>query len=198
MEIINFFEIFWFVAFAIAFWHATKKNSLADALIFLVPAVAWGFFAEYFGVHLWGIYEYPQNYMFMIGGIPLTIALGWATIKHFGYYITTEVLHVRKKLNLDLESAFLSTLIDFIILEPFALIFKFWTWKQNDFWFGAPLFNFIGWFSIITIYLMTYQIISNKFKDKKQQAIYFTLALIPAFIILQLGIVIYLSLFGWF
>ena len=192
------FEFFWLFAFILAFWHCSKKKSIANALIFLVPAFVWGYLAEFTGVYLWKIYEYPVNYIMILFGIPLGIAFGWATIIYFGYYITTKYLRVKQRLALDIDSALISTLFDFIILEPLALVYQFWIWKQNDFWFGAPLFNFIGWFLVITIYLLTYQYISKKYVNKKQQAIYFILALIPAFIILQLATCIYLSLFGWF
>ena len=52
---------------------------------------------------------------------------------HFGYYFVTEVWHPRKWFKKDIESAFVATGIDFIILEPFAFMFKWWAWKQNDF-----------------------------------------------------------------
>jgi len=194
--ITNLFEFFWLGAFILAFWHISKTKSVADAAIFLIPAFAWGYFAEFTGVHIWGIYEYPDTYLMSLFGIPFGIAFGWATIKHVGYYLVTKVFRFGNFLNI--ETAIVSTLIDFIILEPLAFVYKFWIWKQNDFWFGAPLFNFIGWFLIITLYLFTYNLVSQKFEDKKQQAFYFVLALIPAFIILQLAAWIYLNLFGWF
>ncbi len=199
MELTYLFEAFWIIAFIIAFWHLTKTKSLADAMIFMIPALVWSYFVEFLGMNFWKIYEYPDSYVLGLFGVPIAIACGWATIMHFGYYFTTHYIHVTKRMNVDLDSALISTAIDFIILEPFAFIFKFWVWKQNDFWFGAPLFNFIGWFLIITLYLITYQYISSKYKDKKQQAIYFTIALTIAFIILQIIGWAYLTIFGyWF
>lgn len=198
MILAYFFEFFWVIMFVVAFWHLSKSKSIADAAIFLIPGFLWGFFAELMGVHIWRIYEYPVSYPLTLFGVPLGIAFGWAVIMHFGYYLTTEVFHVRSFLNMDIESALISTTFDFIVLEPIAFVYKFWVWKQNDFWFGAPLVNFVGWFLVITLYLFTYHVISKRFKDKKQQAFYFVLALVPVFLILQIAIWAYLKLFGWF
>ena len=191
-----FFEVFWIIIFVIAFIHLYKRKGLYDACLFLLPAVIWSFLVEVSGVHLWVIYSYSNEFSFILLGVPLTVALGWASIKHFGYYFVTEVWHPRKWFKKDIESAFVATGIDFIILEPFAFMFKWWAWHQNNFWFGAPLFNFIGWFLIITIYLAAYHFAVKRFNDKKKRAICFIGLLVIGFVILQIVALSYLNIFG--
>jgi len=193
------FEVFWTIVFIIAFVHLSKRKGVCTACLFLLPAVIWSFFVEVLGVHLWGIYVYSPEFSFVLLGVPIAVALGWGAIMHFGYYFVTEVWHPKKWFKRDIESAVVVTGIDFIILEPFAFIFKWWAWNHNNFWFGAPLFNFLGWFLIITIYLAAYHFVVKKYKDKKKRAIYFIGLLLIGFIILQVVALSYLFLFGqWF
>jgi uncharacterized membrane protein len=190
------FEFFWLVIFVVAFVHLYKRKGLYTACLFLLPAVIWSFLVELSGVHLWGIYSYSPEFSFIFLGVPLAVALGWASIKHFGYYFVTEIWHPRKWFKKDVETAFVATGIDFIILEPFAFIFKWWAWNTNSGWFGAPLFNFIGWFLIITIYLAAYHFVVKKYKNKKKRALCFIGLLVIGFIILNLVSLIYLTTFG--
>jgi uncharacterized membrane protein len=190
------FELFWFLVFIIAFVHLLKKKDLYTAILFLVPAVVWSLLVEILGVNLWGIYDYSPDFILIIFGVPLAVALGWASIKHFGYYFVTEIIRPKKWFNKDFDVALVSTGFDFLILEPFAFIFKWWIWKQNNFWFGAPLFNFIGWFLIIFIYLTSYHYVTTHFKDRKKRAIYFIILLTIGFVALQLIGWLYLLFFG--
>ncbi|MFA6269364.1 MAG: carotenoid biosynthesis protein [archaeon] len=189
------FEAFWVVAFIIAFVHASRK-SLFNACLFLFPAVIWSFLVELTGVHWWGIYTYSDNFLLSLFGVPISVALGWATIEYLGYLLITKYIHTRKPVEKYVESALVATLIDFILLEPFAFIFKWWFWKQNDFWFGAPLFNFIGWFLLITIYLNAYRHITSRFKTPLEKAKYFLLILTIGFLFLELFTYTYITLFG--
>lgn len=190
-----FFEAFWIVAFLIAFIHFSKK-SLFNACLFMFPAIVWSFLVELTGVHWWSIYTYSDNFLLSLFGVPISIALGWATIEYLGYLLITKYIHSRKPVGKYIESALVATLIDFVLLEPFAFIFKWWIWKQNDFWFGAPLFNFIGWFLVITIYLTSYRHISKKFKTPQEKTKNFLLILIIGFIALELFTFAYLTIFG--
>jgi uncharacterized membrane protein len=189
------FEAFWVIAFLIAFIYFSRK-SFFDACLFLIPAVVWSFLVELTGVHWWNIYTYSDHFLLSLWGVPISIALGWATIEYLGYILITKYIHSRKQIENYIESALVATLIDFILLEPFAFIFKWWVWEQNDFWFGAPLFNFIGWFLVITVYLTTYRYISKKFKTPQEKAKYFLLTLVLGFIFMQLFALTYLTIFG--
>jgi len=189
------FEAFWVIAFIIAFVHFSRK-SLFNACLFMFPAVVWSFLVELTGVHWWGIYTYSDQFLLSLFGVPISVALGWATIEYLGYLLITKFIHSKKPFEKYVESALGVTLIDFVLLEPFAFIFKWWIWKQNDFWFGAPLFNFIGWFLVITIYLTAYRHVSKKFKSPKEKMKYFLLILIIGFILLELFTFAYITLFG--
>ncbi len=194
MELV-LFELFWFLAFALAFYHFAKKFGAKEATIFFTAAFLWGYFIEFFGANFYNVYTYPA-YAIKIAGVPITIAAGWAAIIYIGYYITTKKLLITKALNIDIESALIATVIDLIILEPLAFTYRFWTWSGNNFWFGAPLLNFVGWLFAITIFIAIYNAIITKTKNRAYRLAYMLVALVGGMIILQ-GIGFgYLALFG--
>lgn len=163
-----------------------------------MPAFIWGFFVEFTGTNFYNLYYYPKDYALGIGDVPLAIAFGWAGIIYLGYYISTKKFHLKKLIAVDLNSALIATGIDFIILEPLAFIFKFWAWKQNNFWFGAPFFNFVGWFLIISIYVASYNYAINKFTDKKKQVLFLLGLLVIGLLFVNAVGVVYSKLFGWY
>ena len=194
------FELFWVMAFLFAFWHLSKQQSARDALVFFIPALLWGFIVESTSVKLYNLYYYPvETYLFSLFNTPIAVAFGWATIIYFGFFITTKKLFVKKALNIDIETAVISTGIDFIILEPLAFFYKFWIWKQNDFWFGAPLFNFIGWFMVISVFVASYNFVKKKFRQDRIKQVSLLLVLLSVgLIVLRIITELYLTLFGWF
>ncbi len=192
------FELFWFIVFLAVFIHSIKSfKSTRNTLLFFIPAIIWSFGVELAGVHIWFMYEYSSTFYYLLWGVPISIAFGWATLQYIGYQIS---VHFSKRLSMriDLESAILPTVIDIIILEPIAYLFKFWIWKYNNFWFGAPLFNFIGWFLIISLYLICYQWVTLKFPDYKKRVAYFLVVLLCAFVVLLTIAFVYLTVFGGF
>lgn len=62
LEFLHLFEIFWFVVLGVAFWHSLQKQSLLESLLFFIPALLWGFIAEYAGVTLYDFYSYSPDY----------------------------------------------------------------------------------------------------------------------------------------
>lgn len=191
------FELFWIITFIIVFYKFTKKSGVKDAIIFFFPAFLWGYFIEFFGVNFYHIYIYP-DYALKLFGVPLTIAIGWATIIYVGYYITTKKLHITNALNVDIDSAFIATIIDLILLEPLAFIYRFWTWTGNNFWFGAPLLNFVGWLFAVSIFVTSYNLIITKTQNKNKQFILMLVTLLIGIIILQAIGFGYVTIFGKF
>lgn len=195
---VHFFELFWLIAFAVGIIHFTRKNGWLNASLFFGFAFIWGFLIEYFGTNFHHIYTYPAEYWFVVGNVPLSIAAGWAVIIYVGYFIVQKTFHLKEKWKTDTSSAFLATAFDFILLEPLAFAYRFWTWKQNDLWFGAPLFNFIGWFLIVTVFLISYQWAVKTHEKTETKLFRITTALVVGFLAVQLIGIGYYSLVGWF
>ncbi|PIN98454.1 MAG: hypothetical protein COT90_04255 [Candidatus Diapherotrites archaeon CG10_big_fil_rev_8_21_14_0_10_31_34] len=199
MQVTYLFEVFWFITLILSFIHFSKQTSWKDACVFFIPALIWGYSLEFFGIIIYKMYFYPtQNYILVLFNVPLTIAAGWATMLYLGYYLTTKLLHAKKNIKMDIETALISTSFDIILLEPLAFIYKLWIWTQNNLWFGAPLLNFIGWFFGISIFMATYGFTTNKVKDKNKQLTLMLILLIPAKIFLHLIGITYFLFFSTF
>jgi len=197
MEFIHLFEIASVLLLGLSVWHFKKTRSEENPFLFFIPAVLWGFIVELTAMYLYDLYYYPSAYFLTLFDVPLSIAFGWATAAYIGYYIISKKFHVRKVIDLDVDTAVVSTAFDFIIVEPIAFFYKFWVWKQNDFWFNAPFFNFVGWFLVITIFMLSYNYIKD-IKERKKQLLLFFGLLSFGLIILQIITFIYRDMFGWF
>ena len=198
MEFSYLFELSWYLFFVITLIHSLKTSSVKKTVVFFVPALLWGFFVELAGVLFYDLYSYSQHYLAGLFGVPFSVAFGWASIIYLGYYLTTKKLHVSNLLNIDLDIAFFGVFVDFLILEPIALIYKLWIWRQNDFWFEAPFFNFLGWFLVISIFVTSYVFVTKKYEDEKKQLPTLLLLLFFGLIFLQIVSIVYRLLFGWF
>src|SRR3989338_6693763 len=78
----------------LCFFHLAKNSSLSDACIFFIPAILWGFFAEFFGINLFHMYFYQNNYFLKIFDVPLSIAIGWAMMIYIGYFLVAKKFNV--------------------------------------------------------------------------------------------------------
>lgn len=134
----------------------------------------------------------------MIFNVPLAVSAGWATIIYLGYNISVAKLKANKILSIDLETSFIGLVVDFLLLEPLAYIFKLWVWTENDFWFGAPLFNFIGWFLVITTFVVSYNLALRKSENYITKIKFLLFYLILGLIITQIFTNLYRYFFGWF
>jgi uncharacterized membrane protein len=195
--IVNLFELFWVIAFFAGFYHFTKTSSLKDALVFFVPALIWGILIEFFTLYLYKIYYYPSEYFLTIANVPIAIGMGWAIIMYVGYYITTKKFHAQKLLNIDLNTAAMSLAVDIIILEPIAFFYRFWVWDSNNFWFGAPLLNFVGWFLAVSIFITAYKM-SLKHIQKEKQFVALLFSLLVGLLVLHSIGLTYFNILGPF
>jgi len=198
IEYTYLFELSSIILFCLAIWHFKKTFPKEKLLLFFIPAVIWGYIVELTAIYLYHIYYYPQTYFLSLFGVPIAISLGWATATYIGLYITTKKFHIKKVINVDIDTAIASTILDFIIIEPIAFFYKFWVWQENDFWFQAPLFNFVGWFLVITIFMLSYNYTRKNYKDTTQQIAALSALLLVGLIILELITILYKILFGWF
>ncbi len=197
MEFSHLFELLAFSLFIVSVWHFKKSFGKENIFLFFIPAIIWGFIVELTTIKFYNIYVYPETFYLALFGVPLSIAFGWATAIYIGYFITTRKFHIKDLFGISTETAAVSMFLDFLILEPIAYFYKLWVWQHNDFWFGAPLFNFVGWFLVISIFMFSYNYV-KKLKSENKQLGYFTLLLLVGLIILQVITLIYRSIFGWF
>jgi putative membrane protein len=101
-----------------------------------------GWTIEWAGVHtgvLFGEYNYGQGLGFKLRGIPLIIGVNWlilclASRAIFKKFFSSPWL-------ISIFSSILMCILDFLI-EPIAIKFDFWHWKNNI----IPIQNYVMWF----------------------------------------------------
>lgn len=124
-----------------------KKNVLTFLIIF-----SGGFLIELIGTktgYLFGNYQYGDVLGFKLFDVSLIIGVNW-------FAIVLASSNLVRKVNVPiifkaLLAALLAVLLDFVI-EPIAVKYGFWTWK-NDI---IPLFNYLTWFVFAFIFSWIY------------------------------------------
>ena len=124
-----------------------KKNILTFLIIF-----SGGFLIELIGTktgYLFGNYQYGNVLGFKLFDVSLIIGVNW-------FAIVLASSNLVRKVNVPLIfQAFLAALwavlLDFVI-EPIAVKYGFWTWK-NDI---IPLYNYVTWFVFAFIFSWIY------------------------------------------
>ena len=131
----------------------TKRFIFTGFAIFIA-----GFIVEWIGVEtgkIFGEYSYGETLGFKIDGIPLLMGLNWLVL----VYSVCNVISIFRlpKLLAILPGALLLVLLDFF-MEPFAIKFDLWNWKNN----AIPDQNYIAWFVISCIMLWFMQQVQSK------------------------------------
>lgn len=124
-----------------------KKNILTFLIIF-----SGGFLIELIGTktgYLFGNYQYGNVLGFKLFDVSLIIGVNW-------FAIVLASSNLVRKVNVPLIfqaflAALLAVLLDFVI-EPIAVKYGFWTWK-NDI---IPLYNYLTWFVFAFIFSWIY------------------------------------------
>lgn len=124
-----------------------KKNILTFFVIF-----SGGFIIELIGTktgYLFGNYQYGDVLGFKLANVSVIIGVNW-------FAIILASSNLVRKVNVPiifqaLLAALLAVLLDFVI-EPIAVKYGFWTWK-NDI---IPLYNYITWFVFAFIFSWIY------------------------------------------
>jgi len=138
-----------------------RKNLMA-LLFFSAIAFLIGYGSELIGVHtgiLFGNYSYGANLGIKLMEVPLIIGINWGVLA-----ITSASLTERITNNLFVKIVLNSLLMVFFdfIMEPVAMKSDFWSWQNGV----IPFYNYVCWFFISVIlqviYLLFFQIKSNK------------------------------------
>jgi putative membrane protein len=128
-----------------------------------------GFFVELLGVKtglIFGSYHYGATFGPKWQGTPYLIGLNWMAL----IFYTSSFLGPRIK-NVILRSlagGAMMTAYDFF-LEPVAMRFDFWTWKNGV----IPIQNFIAWFVIASSFHLLLNMISKPSGNRMASALFF-------------------------
>ena len=116
-------------------------------IFFLVFTYVLGYGIEVIGVHsevIFGSYQYGRTLGIKVMDVPLVIGVNWFILSYcIGSICAGLSVHPVVK---SLLAAILMVLLDFFI-EPVAIHFDFWHWKNEV----VPLRNFLGWFAVAWI-----------------------------------------------
>lgn len=147
-DLIYHFTVFGaFVITGITLRHAWGDG---ERIAFLGTAIAYGFLLEKTTIVLFGTHSYPTGRFFLyLWGVPVSVPLAWGVImyaslmagRHVGFQGT------RLPVFAGLFALHLSLAIDVI-----AIRVPFWTWHLSGVWFGVPVVNFVGWYSVAFLF----------------------------------------------
>ncbi len=130
-------------------WHAGRQGR--SYILELVWAGLYGFLLEWLTIEQLHAYHYGQ-FLIMIDGAPLAIALGWAVIIYSSMAFSNHIqLPEPARPILD---ALLALNID-LAFDSVAIRLGMWSWTGiglDQQWFGVPWANFAGWFIVVWSY----------------------------------------------
>ena len=138
-----------------------EKVSKRLLSLFLICA-AIGYSAEVIGVqtgYLFGDYYYGENLGPKIVGVPLTIAINWASLCIASASIMSR-LHVSRPLRIVL-AALIPVAIDMMI-EPLCSKLDFWHWTSGQ----IPVFNYVTWLGFSLIFCAIYMVSQIELKNR--------------------------------
>lgn len=149
-------------------WIFHKKWEFPH-IITLVLIGIMGFFVELLGVKtglIFGNYHYGATFGPKWQGTPYLIGLNWMALIFFTSSLLSGV--IKNTTLKSLAGGALMTLYDFF-LEPVAMRFDFWTWKNGI----IPLQNYAAWFILATSFHLLLHVVSKPIKNRMATALFF-------------------------
>jgi putative membrane protein len=124
----------------IAFQKPLGKNML----LFVTVAFTVGMLVEISGVNTglpFGAYYYTPKFGTQVLGVPLIIGFNWVLLSYccgilVQLYFSNNVMKI--------VAASMAMLAIDLLLEPFAIRYTFWVWKEGT----PPMQNFLSWFVV--------------------------------------------------
>jgi uncharacterized membrane protein len=152
-------------AFAIAgfvFYGLKKRYGWTVASLFLLGSIIWTTPLETLGI-LTGSYTYSayagslfpgyRGYLLWIGIVPVWIEMGWFIVSASSFVIFHELLTSKSRA---VFCAFLAGLFAVnldLMIDPVASANSLWVWMGPSLSvLGIPLYNYVGWFTMIFFY----------------------------------------------
>lgn len=159
---------------------ATSSRSVADismlalfiaSLLLMIPIMRYiailpilastlGFFFEYVGLNTgfpFGSYSYLKFQGFTLHGVPIPVVIAWGAYAYTCYLAASHLSSGRFKL---LVAPLLMVLLD-LALDPVMVELGVWTWHPRGEWFGVPISNYLGWFTVSALSIGLYALISR-------------------------------------
>lgn len=166
---------------ALLLWinHREKGKEIAffSTLVFIL-----GYVVEFIGVKtgvIFGHYQYGATLGPKLFNVPVIIGLNWLLVMYCVASLTdTLKISVVNKVIL---ASLLAVAIDWLI-EPVAMHYDFWNWKNGV----VPFQNYVGWFITSIVMQTAYHI----FKVKAENRLALTYYFIQLFFFLVLNLVI--------
>ncbi|MEM0377667.1 MAG: carotenoid biosynthesis protein [Thermofilum sp.] len=90
-----------------------------------------------------GVYTYEWRAPSLLG-VPLTVVYGWGLYVTVSYMVASRFGSMLQRV---LYASLLTTSLDMAI-DPVMVSYGFWRWARAGEWFGIPLENFAGWFTV--------------------------------------------------
>lgn len=141
--------------------NATYKH----AIVFLIVAVV-GYFIEVLGVTtglIFGHYVYNTTLGFKFFETPLIIGVNWMLLTCSVVFSIES--KIKSKIGVAFASACILVALD-ILIEPVAMHYDFWNWKDAV----VPLKNYIAWF--IISFILCFTVVHYKGESKNDLAPY--------------------------
>lgn len=169
------------------FLHSTLTLGIARGLAFIGLAALVGFWAEFYGLQngtfFGGAYIYKSNSLTLFT-VPVSVIFFWAVFIYMGYSISNSFLYWLNKSKPTFKSQNILNLIPLVLLDgclvtaidlfmdPIQVKAGNWSWIEGGVYFGVPIGNFIGWFTVTIIVTTLFRLFEyfkpeDKLKDKK-------------------------------
>lgn len=163
-----------------------KKYGIQKSIFEFLKILIFCFLAEQLTIAIFHSHTYPTTYSIFIFNVPLVILLGWYAI----ITMTREIiyrLNVKKFIPKILLIAAIALNIDFI-MDPLAIRIGLWDWNLIHHFFGVPFGNFLGWFFIVSLYLLFNEETKFSRKIKDKSLLIFYQVILPVVIGIVFGI----------
>ncbi len=166
---------------AVILWVNHRDRNM-EVLRYSIFIFVLGFLVEYFGVRygiIFGQYAYGATLGPKLFNVPIIIGLNWLLVMYCIASLT-DSLRIPTLLKIT-AGASLAVAVDWLI-EPVAMHFDFWTWKDGI----VPLQNYVGWFFTSVVMQSAYHALKVKAENKLALPFYF--AQLFFFLILNIAI----------
>lgn len=148
------------LAAIIFFWEETPRKKI----ITISTVAISGFIIEAIGVNtglLFGDYSYGNLLGWKIFGTPIFVGLLWFLVSYSAFIIVKEL---NNSTWMSLSLGVILILSFDLILEQFAVLYKFWFWPGNQ----VPLSNYLTWAVVGLGYLIFYELYLKKSSGRFQ------------------------------
>jgi len=154
---------------AILLWANHRERNL-EILFYSVLIFMFGFLIELLGVWsgvIFGQYTYGATLGPKLFNVPIIIGLNWLLVMYC-IACLTDSLKIPVVLKI-IAGATLAVAVDWLI-EPVAMHFDFWSWKDNV----VPFQNYVSWFITSAIMQGAYHLLRVKAENKLALPYHFT------------------------